>query len=244
MLFYQRIEGTCLETPVKEKGSTDFMNDVDVATPDSVSDAGMEDLNLDSISSSGSETALAGIDEILDTNEQMLRRSLFFDDEFNSFVLNFILALDKMGKIFPKILEMAINVFYKSVLHSEVHNRMSLSRCQPGQQDWSTTLKRLLQKHVEACIFLLRASIEKDEGPDKLPCWLESACISCPIEDVRLSYCQLLATAVSVLTTDKKNFGIIEELLASIKDILPMIAHNWQVLPQFGTVLLTLTSEN
>ena len=84
----------------------------------------------------------AGVDEILDTNEQMIRRSLLFDEGFSSFVLDLVLQMEAAGGSVPlEVFQTCSAVLYKSVMHSESHPRLT-----EGANNWASTMERLLAR--------------------------------------------------------------------------------------------------
>ena len=247
MLFYQRCDGPPISTPKKERTT----GPREAATPDSVSDTGMDDLQIESPASSMVERveSAAGVDEILDTNEQMLRRSLFFDEGFSGFVLDLVVAMCNLKKTTKETIEMALTVFYKSVLHAENHPRLTT----PGgysKTDWVTTLRRLLENNEEACISFLEMCMRNDDGPDHLPNWLEGGIVACPVEEVRQGFTQLMCVAVRTLAAraeaDVHLKNQVKDLLLAfvdaLKELVPAISQSWRHLAQFGVLIESMAA--
>jgi len=242
MLFYQRSDGVPISTPKKERTA----GPREAATPDSVSDTLMDDLQIESPATASLEKveSAAGVDEILDTNEQMLRRSLFFDEGFSSFVLDLLVAMDAARKISKETIDMALTVFYKSVLHAEGHPRLQT----PGgfsKTDWVSMLRRLLRGNEEACISFLEMCTKVEDGPDHLRSWLEGGLVSCPIEEVRQSFGELIYVAVRTLAAraeaDAKFKSEVSEVagefVEALKQLVPALSHSWRHLAQFGVLV-------
>ena len=240
MLFYQRCDTPPISTPKKERTT----GPREAATPDSMSDTGMDDLQIES--PAATVESAAGVDEILDTNEQMLRRSLFFDDGFSGFVLDLVDAMKKKHKVERQVIQVALTVFYKSVLHAEGHPRLQV----PGgysSTDWMSTLSGLLEGNEEACASFLETSIKRDDGPDHLSSWLEGGLVTCPVDEVRQGFAQLLCVAIKKLGTraeadtqfrnDYKE--VFDEMVQALREVVLVVSQHWRHLPQFGLVIET-----
>lgn len=232
MLFYQRKD----DIPVMSKGET-----TEVQTPDHSFDAldistDMDRLNI--TDSPGTHTpgeTAAGVDEILDTNEQMIRRSLLFDDGFSGFVLDLVVALEGGGEVQPEVFQTAMCVMYKSVMHSESHPRLLPAG---KQKDWQSTLLRLLRNPL-ASSYLLETAVKGGGEPDNLPCWLESAVVTCPVDEVRQSFTKLIIVAIATVANGKgpAAMPILGQVVDMMNALVPAISHNWRHLTQFGAIL-------
>jgi ubiquitin C-terminal hydrolase len=247
MLFYQRCDGPPISTPKKERTT----GPREASTPDSVSDAMMDDLQIESPAAYSAERveSAAGVDEILDTNEQMLRRSLFFDEGFSGFVLDLLVAMEEQRKITKETMDMALTVFYKSVLHAESHPRLQT----PGgysKTDWLSTLRRLLENNEDACVTLLDMCVKPDDGPDRLPSWLEGGLVVCPLEDVRLGFCHVVCVAVkkvAAVAEADAHFrnqvkDLVMEFVEAVKDLVPVASQHWRHLAHFGMLIETMAA--
>ena len=245
MLLYQRCDGAPISTPKKERTT----GPREAATPDSVSDTGMDDLQIESPAAAMVDRleSAAGVDEILDTNEQMLRRSLFFDEGFSGFVLDLVVAMDGLNKLTKETIDMALTVFYKSVLHAENHPRLRT----PGgysKTDWLTTMGQLLDSNEDACVSFLEMCLKQDDGPDNLPNWLQGGLVSCPVEDVRQSFGKLLCMAIRKLAlraeTDANYRNLVKDIIAesvdALKELVPVVSQCWRHFAQFGIVIETM----
>jgi len=243
MLFYQR-KDSVVATPQRESKSG-----ATARFDQGVSD-GMEAVHIDEESvgeppSPAQVEAAAGVDEILDTNEQMLRRAVLFDDGFSSFTLDFVLAIQQMrGQLTAEEFSMALSVFYRSVLHSELHPRMN--KLPDGSQvDWFSTLMSLLSQSPQHCASFIRMTIRAEGGTDELPSPLEGGVVCCPVEEVRTVFCSLLCHAVRTLGARMRDIPEALNLLADLVDAIiaaiPAASHAWRHMGNFGAVLEALT---
>jgi len=238
MLFYQRCDSPPISTPKKERAT----GPREAATPDSMSDTGMDDLQIES--PAASVESAAGVDEILDTNEQMLRRALLFDEGFSGFVLDLIVAMKQKHKVEIQVIEAALTVFYKSVLHVEGHPRLHT----PGgfsNTDWVSTLSVLLEGNEGACASFLDTCLKVDDGPDLLSSWLEGGMVTCPVDEVRQGFAQVLCVAIKNLAAhaevhmEFRNDPVFSNFVTGLKDLVSTASQNWRHLAQFGLVVET-----
>mmetsp|Transcript_39620 Transcript_39620/g.93227 ORF Transcript_39620/g.93227 Transcript_39620/m.93227 type:complete len:2695 (+) Transcript_39620:129-8213(+) len=253
MLFYSRKGDTPPvdpPTPMMTPKSA-RADSVNAATPDSVSDTAMGHLHLDggpvpATPPAGSADMAAGVDEILDTNEQMLRRSLFYEDGFSCFVLDFVAELERAHKGVPDdVLVMALVTFYKSVLHAESRPRLTQATAK-GRADWASTLKRLVSASTHASATFLRMALTPDDGPDNLPSWFEGGVVTCPVDEARACFTELMVAAVRRLAVDPgpEEMGALKALVEAIEHAVPAVSHNWRNMQHFGALLEAMASSH
>ena len=240
MLFYHRRESSESNASDPAGRSTDSVSDC--ASNLESATKGITQLSIAESSSQSAHSeedgASARVDEILDTNEQMLRRSLFFDHGFSSFVLDLIHSMENSNEqISIEVFKMCISVMYKSVMHSETRPRMLSA---DGKDGWFNTMKRLLL-FPEASVTLLKMATAPGDAPDYLPCWLEGCIIECPYDTVRQTFVSLIAFAIDVVAHNPERCSVNSlDLVGKVVDatnlLVPSGLQNSKHIPQFGEI--------
>jgi ubiquitin C-terminal hydrolase len=265
MLFYRRRDGpnnpeACTSPPPRRspsKGVAEAMSATADQGFEANTEAVLQELDRLSLSEGNTPTAAAenaaGVDEILDTNEQMIRRSLLFDDGFSSFVLDLVTALERMSEdpanLSSDVFRMAMSVMYKSVMHAESHPRMQPSGGGGSSKaaDWQTTLLRLL-RNPQSSAWLLDTSTKGGGDPDNLPCWLEGGLVTCPVEEVRHTFARLIMAAITCVAQaqSKANAAIntlMGHVIETLNNLLVTVSHNWRHMTQYGEVIEAIAKQ-
>ena len=125
-----------------------------------------------------------GLVEVMDTNQQVLRRALQFDPDYTDSVLEFIKIQLAVGGCMrtSDILCMGVTVFVRIVLHSADR---------PNMSEWEDLLSRRIENDATSAEWTLsRAS---DAGQCRS--WVEGILLDCPDERARDSFFRLMLTA-------------------------------------------------
>ena len=125
-----------------------------------------------------------GLVEVMDTNQQVLRRALQFDPDYTASVLEFIKIQLAVGGCMrtSDILCMGVTVFVRIVLHSADR---------PNMSEWEDLLSRRIENDATSAEWTLsRAS---DAGQCRS--WVEGILLDCPDERARDSFFRLMLTA-------------------------------------------------
>ncbi len=248
MLFYRKREAAEPPSPTKNsEGAGAAHHD---ASFEANTETVMQELDKLSVAE-GSVSPIvgenaAGVDEILDTNEQMIRRSLFFDEGFSGFVLDLVTQQERLEeRVSPETFRMAMSVMYKSVMHAESHPRM-LASGNSKLADWQTTMLRLLRT-PQSSAWLLDMSTKGSGDPDNLPCWLEGGLVTCPVEEVRQTFARMVIAAIACVGQAQVKANMAINLVANVVETLNSLAvavsNNWRHMTQYGEVLEAIAKQ-
>jgi len=198
MLFYRRVGSENQPSTPPPPYESEAMDEG--RTPPSALDSDLSSLKR---ALSGSPIAGAAFpedlreleEEISDTNEQVLRRALMFDDAFSGFILDFVTNATPPPDQQMELTAMATTVFFKSVLHSKSRARL---------REWSSELQSLFLASAEASEWFIDRAMQNPTVSDREldgSSWIESALIKCPMSEVRDVVKDLISAAAGCVVT-------------------------------------------